>query len=187
MMTFSQTAIPGLLIIEPAVFADHRGYFFESYNRQVFQQAGIDIPFVQDNQSFSTYGVIRGLHYQLEPYSQAKLVRVLSGSIYDVVVDLRKGSPAFGHTFAIELTAENRKQLFVPAGFAHGFSVLSQSAVVFYKCDKFYNKEAESGILYNDPELAINWQIPPEKRIVSEKDLGLPLFSQHQNNFIYQP
>lgn len=184
-MTFAPTDFPGLLIIEPDVFSDHRGCFFESYNRMHFQQAGLDITFVQDNQSTSQYGVIRGLHFQLPPYSQAKLIRVLSGRIYDVVVDLRKGSPTFGQTYSIELSADNRKQLFVPAGFAHGFSVLSNWADVFYKCDNYYNKEAEAGILYSDLSLKINWQIPDEKIIVSEKDLRLPLFAALQSPFIY--
>jgi len=184
-MTFIKTNLPGLLIFEPKVFEDSRGYFFESYNQQIFQQEGININFVQDNQSLSRYGVIRGLHYQLNPHSQTKLIRVLSGSIYDVVVDLRKGSPVFGKQFAIELSAQNRKQLFIPSGFAHGFSVLSDQAEVHYKCDNFYNKESETGILYNDSELKIDWQIPQEKIIVSGKDLQLSSFSAHKNNFTY--
>lgn len=184
-MTFIETTIPGVLVFEPRVFEDSRGYFFESYNQLVFQQAGIHVNFIQDNQSSSQYGVVRGLHYQLNPFSQTKLIRVLLGSIYDVVVDIRKGSPTFGKQFAIELSADNRKQLFIPAGLAHGFSVLSSKAEVYYKCDNFYNKESEAGILYNDPELKINWQIPSDKIIVSEKDKSLPLFSAHQNNFTY--
>lgn len=184
-MTFIETTIPGVLVFEPRVFEDSRGYFFESYNQLVFQQAGIHVNFIQDNQSSSQYGVVRGLHYQLNPFSQTKLIRVLFGSIYDVVVDIRKGSPTFGKQFAIELSADNRKQLFIPAGLAHGFSVLSSKAEVYYKCDNFYNKESEAGILYNDPELKINWQIPSDKIIVSEKDKSLPLFSAHQNNFTY--
>src|SRR5574339_312651 len=149
-MPFIPTPIPGLLIFEPKVFEDNRGYFFESFNLQIYQAEGIDINFVQDNQSSSQYGVIRGLHYQLNPYAQAKLIRVLVGRILDVAVDIRKGSPTLGKSFSIELSAENKKQLFVPAVFAHGFSVLSEHAEVFYKCDSFYNKESEGGILYND-------------------------------------
>ena len=184
-MAFIKTSLPGLLIFEPKTFEDSRGYFFESYNQQVFQQEGININFVQDNQSLSKYGVVRGLHYQLNPHSQTKLIRVLSGSIYDVVVDLRKGSPTFGKQFSIELSAQNRKQLFIPRGFAHGFSVLSNQAEVYYKCDDFYNKDLETGILYNDAELKIDWQIPEEKIIVSGKDLQLLPFSAHKNNFTY--
>ncbi len=184
-MAFIKTNLPRLLIFEPTVFEDSRGYFFESYNQQVFLEESININFVQDNQSSSKYGVVRGLHYQLNPHSQAKLIRVLSGNIYDVVVDLRKGSPSFGKQFAIELSAQNKKQLFIPSGFAHGFSVLSDQAEVYYKCDVFYNKESETGILYNDSELKIDWKIPKDKIIVSEKDLQLLPFSAHKNNFTY--
>ncbi|HJS53966.1 MAG TPA: dTDP-4-dehydrorhamnose 3,5-epimerase, partial [Chitinophagaceae bacterium] len=134
-MPFTQTSIPGLLIFDPKVFEDSRGYFYESYNQEVFRAAGINIDFVQDNQSSSQYGVIRGLHYQLNPYAQVKLIRVLSGRVLDVAVDIRRGSPGFGESFSIELSAENKKQLFIPAGFAHGFSVLSEQAEVLYKCD----------------------------------------------------
>lgn len=184
-MAFIKTSLPGLLIFEPTVFEDNRGYFFESFNQKIFQQAGIDINFVQDNQSYSKYGVIRGLHYQLQPHAQAKLICVLYGKILDVVVDIRKGSPTFGKQFFIELSAENRKQLFIPKGFAHGFSVLSEKAEVFYKCDDFYNKDCEAGILYNDAELKIDWGIPEDKRIISEKDLQLPSFSEHKNTFTF--
>ena len=141
---------------------------------------------MQDNPSRSTYGVIRGLHYQLEPYAQAKLVRVLEGTILDVAVDIRKGSPTFGRHFSIELTGENKKQLLIPAGFAHGFSVLSENAVVLYKCDAFYNKASEGGIIFNDPELNIDWKIDNAKAIVSEKDLSLPVFSKCVNNFEFK-
>lgn len=185
-MPFFTTDIPGLLIFEPKVFEDERGYFFESYNEQVFAAEGIDTRFVQDNQSSSAYGVIRGLHYQLAPYAQTKLVRVLSGSILDVVVDIRKGSPAYGKIFTIELSGANKKQLFIPKGFAHGFSVLSEQAEVMYKCDAFYNKESEAGILYNDAQLAIDWQVPEAAAIVSGKDLQLPSFSDCQNNFVFE-
>ncbi len=184
-MPFMQTPISNLLVFEPKIHEDSRGYFFESFNLQTFRAEGIDINFVQDNQSSSKYGVIRGLHYQLNPSAQVKLIRVLSGRILDVVVDIRKGSPTFGKSFSVELTAENKKQLFVPAGLAHGFSVLSEEAEVLYKCDSFYNKDSEAGILYNDPSLNIDWKIPAEKEIVSEKDKGLPLFAECRNNFIW--
>lgn len=182
-MPFISTEIPGLLIFDPKVFEDSRGYFFESYNAQTFQKEGIDLNFVQDNQSSSSYGVIRGLHYQLHPHAQSKLVRVLEGSILDVAVDLRKGSPTFGKHVALELSAENKKQLLVPVGFAHGFSVQSPKAVVLYKCDAFYNRESEAGIRYNDPSLNINWKIPSGKEIISSKDAELPDFSGCRNNF----
>ena len=166
-MKFIATELPGLLIFEPNVFADSRGYFFESYNEKIFQQQDIAIRFVQDNQSSSSYGVIRGLHYQLNPNAQSKLIRVLSGRILDVAVDIRKGSPTYSHHFDIELSAENKKQLLVPKGFAHGFSVLSERAEVLYKCDEFYNKNSEAGIRFDDPALNIDWQIPLEKAIIS--------------------
>lgn len=185
-MPFIQTPIPGLLVFEPKVFEDSRGYFFESFNLQTFQANGIDINFVQDNQSLSQYGVIRGLHYQLQPYAQTKLIRVLSGSILDVAVDIRRGSPAFGESFSIELSAENKKQLFIPPGFAHGFSVLSLQAEVFYKCDVFYNRESEGGILYNDPALDLDWKIPAGRQIISDKDKLNPLLADCKNNFEYQ-
>ncbi|HET6769946.1 MAG TPA: dTDP-4-dehydrorhamnose 3,5-epimerase [Chitinophagaceae bacterium] len=184
-MPFIQTTIPNLLVFEPKVFEDSRGYFFESFNLQTFNTAGIGVNFVQDNQSSSQYGVIRGLHYQLKPYAQVKLIRVLTGSILDIAVDIRIGSPTFGEFFSIELSAENKKQLFIPAGFAHGFSVLSKQAEVFYKCDSFYRKESEAGILYNDPSLNIDWKIPKDKEIISEKDSNLPRFTECKNNFSY--
>ena len=182
-MPFHTTDIPDLLIFEPKVFEDSRGYFFEAYNQEIFRQVGVTRQFVQDNQSKSSYGVIRGLHYQLHPHAQYKLVRVLEGNILDVAVDLRKGSPTFGNYFSIELSAENKKQLLIPAGFAHGFSVLSEKAIVFYKCDALYNKESEGGIRYNDPSLNINWKIPSGKEMVSDKDLQQPLFENCRNNF----
>jgi dTDP-4-dehydrorhamnose 3,5-epimerase len=182
-MPFLRTDISDLLVFEPKVFEDSRGYFYEAYNEQTFKEAGIELQFVQDNQSKSSYGVIRGLHYQMNPKAQAKLVRVLDGNILDIALDIRKGSPTFGRHFSLELSAENKKQLFLPAGFAHGFSVLSETAVVLYKCDAFYNKETEGGIKYNDPELGIDWLIPPGKEIVSGKDLGLPSFADCSNNF----
>jgi dTDP-4-dehydrorhamnose 3,5-epimerase len=184
-MTFLETDFPGLLIAEPTVFKDSRGYFFESYNEHTFAAAGIDTRFVQDNQSSSCFGVIRGLHYQLNPYAQTKLVRVLSGTILDVVVDLRKGSPAYGKSFALELSAQNNRQLLIPKGFAHGFSVLSETAEVLYKCDAFYNKDSEAGIYFNDPELHIDWQIPLTGAVISQKDMDLPVFNNCKNNFVF--
>lgn len=175
-MQFETTGIQGLIIITPKVFGDNRGAFYEAYNQKVFSQNGIDIKFVQDNQSVSSYGVIRGLHFQNPPFAQKKLVRVVVGRILDVAVDIRQGSPTYGKYFCIELSAENRKQLLIPHGFAHGFSVLSETAEVIYKCDNFYNKESEGGIIYNDPLLNIDWQIPAGKEIVSEKDLMLRAF-----------
>jgi len=182
-MPFQTTPLAGLLVFEPNVFEDSRGYFFEAYNEQVFAEAGIHMQFVQDNQSRSGYGVIRGLHYQLNPYAQTKLVRVLQGSILDVAVDIRKNSPTFGQHFSIELTATNHRQLFIPAGFAHGFSVLSPTAVVLYKCDAFYNRESEGGILFSDASLGIDWKIPVNEAIVSDKDRQLPSFADCKNNF----
>lgn len=182
-MPFHTTDISGLLIFEPKVIEDSRGYFFEAYNEKVFHDEGINLRFVQDNQSKSSYGVIRGLHYQLHPHAQYKLVRTLEGTILDVAVDIRKGSPTFGKHFSIELSAENKKQLLIPSGFAHGFSVLSEMAIVFYKCNALYNRESEAGILYNDSSLNINWKIPAGKEIVSEKDLQQSLFENCRNNF----
>ncbi len=184
-MPFLTTEIPDLLIFEPKVFADSRGYFFESYNEKIFEQQGVNIRFVQDNQSSSSYGVIRGLHYQLNPYAQTKLIRVLSGKILDVAVDMRKGSPTFGQHFDIELSAENKKQLLIPKGFAHGFSVLSETAEVLYKCDEFYNKNSEGGIRFDDPALNIDWQVAADKAIVSEKDQQLSNFADCKTNFVF--
>jgi dTDP-4-dehydrorhamnose 3,5-epimerase len=185
-MPFTATPIQGLVIYEPMVFEDSRGFFFESFNEKIFAREGVTRPFVQDNQSRSAYGVIRGLHYQLSPYAQSKLVRVLSGKILDVAVDIRKGSPTYGRYFAVELSAENKKQLYIPHGFAHGFSVLSDTADVLYKCDAFYNKESEGGIRYNDPILQIDWKIPAGREVVSEKDIQNPLFVDSKNNFILE-
>lgn len=184
-MPFTKTEFPGLVIFEPAIFGDSRGYFFESYNENLFAAAGIHIKFVQDNQARSSYGVVRGLHYQQNPHAQTKLIRVLQGRILDVVVDIRKGSPTYGKALAIELSGENKKQLFIPKGFAHGYSVLSETAEVFYKCDAFYNKSAEGGILYNDSALGIDWQIPADKIITSEKDTGYPLLKDCVHNFTF--
>lgn len=185
-MPFEKTIFPGLLVFEPRVFEDSRGYFFESYNENTFQDAGISVKWVQDNQSSSVKGVIRGLHYQLPPHAQTKLVRVLRGKILDVVVDIRKGSPTYGQHFSIVLSAKNKKQLLIPKGFAHGFSVLSKKAEVMYKCDAFYNKESEAGILYNDPALHIDWRVDDTTALVSEKDIILPLFADCRNGFVFE-
>ncbi|RYY54254.1 MAG: dTDP-4-dehydrorhamnose 3,5-epimerase [Chitinophagaceae bacterium] len=185
-MPFSITDLPGLLVYEPRVFGDNRGYFFESYNEQVFAQQGVHTRFVQDNQSHSTYGVIRGLHYQLNPNAQAKLIRVLSGRILDVVVDIRKGSRTFGRHFAVELSSDNKKQLFIPRGFAHGFSVLSDIADISYKCDNFYSKESEAGLRFDDPALGIDWQVPHDPAKVSGKDLELPGIEDCVTNFVFE-
>jgi dTDP-4-dehydrorhamnose 3,5-epimerase len=174
-MPIVKTEFPGLVVFEPVVFGDARGYFFESYNENVFKAEGLDYRWVQDNQSSSVYGVIRGLHFQKGAFAQTKLVRCLSGAILDVVVDLRRNSPTFKKVFEIELTSENKKSLLVPKGFAHGFSVLSESAEVFYKCDSFFNKESEGGLLYNDPAMNINWRIEKGKEIVSDKDQVHPV------------
>ena len=169
--------IDGCHLIEPQVFEDERGYFFESFNKARFrQQTGHSGEFVQDNQSYSVYGVIRGLHFQTGAKAQAKLVRVIEGRIWDVFVDLRKESPTYGQWTGVELSADNRQQLFLPAGFAHGFSVLSPGALVAYKCDAYYDAAAEGGIKYNDPDLAIDWKVPAAQQLVSAKDQLLPNF-----------
>lgn len=168
------TALEGVLILEPAVFGDERGYFFESYNRQAFKHAGIDAVFVQDNQSLSRKGVMRGLHFQTGEHAQAKLVRAMSGSVLDVTVDLRAGSPTYGQHVAVELSGENRRQMFIPRGFAHGFVVLSDEAVFSYKCDNFYNKAAEGGLRFNDPALGIDWRFKAEDMLVNERDAHFP-------------
>ena len=184
-MPFIKTDIPDLIIVEPVVHGDHRGYFFESYNENFFNEGGITMHFVQDNQASSVYGVVRGLHFQHDPHAQTKLIRALSGTILDVVVDVRKGSPTFGKSFSIELSAENKRQLLVPKGFAHGYSVLSETAEVLYKCDAFYNKAAEGGICFNDPELNIDWKIPADKIIAAERDATLPRLSDGKFEFIF--
>lgn len=166
--------IEGLLILQPKVFSDERGYFFESYQMQKFADFGINRPFVQDNQSASSYGVIRGLHFQKGKYAQAKLVRVLAGAVYDVAVDLRLDSPTFGQWFGIELSAENKTMFYIPRGFAHGFAALADNTVFFYKCDNYYYPEADAGLLYNDADLNIPWPIPQHQRIISPKDQNLP-------------
>lgn len=184
-MPFIKTIFTGLMIYEPVVYKDSRGYFFESYNNKTFSGENVEISFIQDNQASSVFGVIRGLHYQADPYAQAKLIRVLSGSILDVAVDIRQGSPTYGKAFSIELSAENKKQLLIPRGFAHGYSVLSQTAEVFYKCDQYYYKESEGGIAYNDTALNIDWKIPEGKAIISEKDNNHPPFEKDKNYFSF--
>lgn len=185
-MKVISTHISDVKIIEPAVFEDARGYFYESYNQQQFAAAGISTQFVQDNQSRSAKGVLRGLHYQVDPMAQAKLVRVLEGVVMDVAVDIRKGSPTYGKHVAIELSASNRKQLFIPRGFAHGFAVLSEVATFFYKCDNFYAKQHEQGIRFDDPLLAIDWGMDPSSAILSDKDRALPSLEAAIHNFEYQ-
>ena len=182
-MEIIETPIKDLFIIKPRVFADARGFFFESYNETNYKADGIDIHFCQDNQSKSSYGVIRGLHYQLNPQSQSKLVSVVQGSVWDVAVDLRKGSSTFGQWYGVELTEENHLQFLVPQGFAHGFSVLSETAVFTYKCDDFYSPTLERGIMYNDPALAIDWKISADKAIISEKDTKHPFLKDAELNF----
>ncbi len=182
-MKMVTTPFEGLIIIEPAVFGDGRGYFFESYQAGRYAEYGIDALFVQDNESMSNYGVVRGLHYQEPPFAQSKLVRVIVGSVYDVALDLRNGSPTFGQWFGIELSAENKRQLFIPKGFAHGFSVTSDRAVFSYKCDEIYRKEAERSINFSDPSLAIDWMVFSEQLSASPKDCEAPLFDRHHIYF----
>jgi len=177
-MNIEQTSIEGLVILTPKIFEDSRGFFFFFYNQAEFNKNGIEYPFIQDNQSFSKRGVIRGLHLQINPFAQAKLVRVLEGEILDVVVDLRKNSPTYGQHLSVVLSSINNKQLMVPHGFAHGFSVLSETASVLYKVDQMYHKESERGIRFDDPTLAIDWQVNPDEVIVSDKDLILPSFKE---------
>lgn len=182
-MNIETTNIQDLLIINPAVFEDGRGYFFEAYNQNTLSSLDVTINFVQDNQSFSKRGTLRGLHYQNPPFAQTKLVRVLQGEIIDVAVDIRKQSPTYGQHFAIRLSAENKKQLLIPHGFAHGFSVISETAVVLYKCDQFYNKASEGGIRFDDPSLNIDWGMDLKDAIVSDKDLILPWIAGCNSEF----
>lgn len=183
-MNIIKTEIEGPLIVEPRVFGDARGYFFESYSSRDFASAtGLDITFVQDNESRSCYGVVRGLHFQLPPYAQAKLVRVVEGSVLDVAVDIRRGSATYGRHIAVELSAENKRQFFIPKGFAHGFAVLSETAVFQYKCDEYYHPEAEGAIAWDDSTLGIDWRIPGDKVILSDKDRRHPLFNQFSSPF----
>ena len=186
MISIKETSIPGVFVIEPKVFGDHRGYFTESWSQRDFDAAvGRHIHFVQDNESKSRYGVVRGLHFQKGAFAQSKLVRVVSGRVLDVVVDIRKGSPWFGQHVACELTGENHRQFFVPRGFAHGFAVLSEEAVFQYKCDAYYNPSEEAAIAWNDPALGIDWGVPASDIILSEKDMHHPLLSQSDDLFDY--
>jgi dTDP-4-dehydrorhamnose 3,5-epimerase len=182
-MEIKETGIKDLKIIKPRIFEDSRGYFFESYNEGVLREHGMDYRFVQDNQSRSGYGVIRGLHYQLNPRAQTKLIRVLMGKIWDVAVDLRKNSPTYLEWRGVELSAENHLQFLVPKGFAHGFSVLSEATVVFYKCDELYSPDFEAGIRLDDPEIGIDWKIPPDERILSKRDMIMPGLNDAKMNF----
>lgn len=176
-MKVEEIDLKGCFLITPTVFKDNRGYFYESFNKNKFnEKLNSQVQFVQDNQSVSLRGVLRGLHYQLGEFSQAKLVRVISGKILDVIVDLRKKSKTYGAHFSIELSADNQIQLFIPRGFAHGFLVLEDNTIFSYKCDNYYKKESEAGIIYNDPDLNIDWRIPEHKIILSDKDLALPFF-----------
>jgi dTDP-4-dehydrorhamnose 3,5-epimerase len=180
-MNVKETQLKGCFILEPQVFKDKRGYFVETYNQAIFnKELSLDINFVQDNESQSSKGVLRGLHYQLGEYAQAKLVRVIKGRVLDVVVDLRPNSPTFGKHVSVELSEQNKKQIFVPRGFGHGFLVLEDETIFSYKCDNFYNKKSEAGIIYNDENLAIDWQFPEQDLIVSEKDLLLPQLKHAQ-------
>ena len=183
-MNIIKTDIEGVLIVEPRVFGDARGYFFESFNARDFrQQTGMDIQFVQDNESRSSRGVVRGLHFQMPPYAQAKLVRVVEGCVLDVAVDIRAGSPTYGHHVSVELSADNKRQFFLPKGFAHGFAVLSETAVFQYKCDEYYHPEAEGAIAWNDPTLAIDWHIEKGHALLSDKDSRHPLFKDFKTPF----
>ena len=174
-MNIIKTEIPDVVIIEPRVFGDHRGYFFESFSEKDFAENVREVKFVQDNESKSCYGVLRGLHFQKPPHAQAKLVRVVKGRVLDVAVDVRKGSPTFGKHVAVELTEDNHRQLFIPRGFAHGFAVLSEDVVFQYKCDNYYAPQSEGSVLWNDPEIGIDWGIPEGDVILSEKDAKSPL------------
>lgn len=173
-MNVIKTDIDGLVIIEPRVFGDSRGYFFESFSERDFKRKVADVDFVQDNESKSSYGVVRGLHFQRPPYAQAKLVRVVKGKVLDVAVDLRKGSPTFGHHVAVELSEDNHRQMFIPRGFAHGFSVLSDEVIFQYKCDNFYAPQSEGAVAWDDPDLGIDWGIPADKALLSDKDRKHP-------------
>ena len=185
-MEVIKTAIEDILIIEPRVFGDARGYFFESFNAKEFaEKTEIQVVFVQDNESLSHYGVLRGLHYQQPPFAQSKLVRVVKGSVLDVAVDIRKGSPTYGQHVAVELSAENHRQFYMPKGIAHGFSVLSDEVIFQYKCDDFYAPQSEGAIAWDDPDLAIDWQLPVDKIILSEKDRHHPYLRDIVSHFNY--
>ena len=184
-MNVIQTHIDGVVIIEPKVFGDNRGYFFESYNDREFKEkTGYDIVFVQDNESKSKYGVVRGLHFQMPPYAQSKLVRVVKGAALDVAVDIRKGSPTYGQHVSVEITEENHRQVFIPKGFAHGFSVLSEEAIFQYRCDAFYNPQSEGALAWDDPDLNIDWKVPSDQVLLSEKDLHHTQFKNFETPFV---
>ena len=182
-MELIKTNIKGVVIIEPRIFKDDRGYFFESFSQREFEEKVCKTTFVQDNESKSSYGVLRGLHFQKPPFAQSKLVRVIKGAVLDVAVDIRKGSPTFGQYVSVELTGENHRQFFIPRGFAHGFSVLSEEVIFQYKCDNFYSPQSEGAIAWNDPDLNIDWRIPAEKVVLSEKDSKHPRLKDWQNVF----
>ena len=184
-MEIIKTGIEGLLILEPRIFQDARGYFFESFSQREFEEKVGPVHFVQDNESMSSYGVMRGLHFQRPPYTQSKLVRCVSGAVLDVAVDIRQGSPTYGQHVAVELTAENHRQFFIPKGFAHGFAVLSETAVFQYKCDEFYHPEADAGISILDESLGIDWRIPMDKAILSDKDTRHGMLADFQSPFTY--
>lgn len=184
-MEIIKTGIEGLLILEPRIFQDARGYFFESFSQREFEEKVGPVHFVQDNESMSTYGVMRGLHFQRPPYTQSKLVRCVKGAVLDVAVDIRQGSPTYGQHVAVELTAENHRQFFIPKGFAHGFAVLSETAVFQYKCDEFYHPEADAGISILDDSLGIDWRIPMDKAILSDKDTRHGMLADFQSPFTY--
>ena len=185
MMNIIRTDIPDVVIIEPRVFGDNRGYFFESFSERDFAAAVREVKFVQDNESLSCYGVVRGLHFQKPPHAQSKLVRVVKGRVLDVAVDIRKGSPTFGRHVAVELSEENRRQMFIPRGFAHGFAVLSEEAVFQYKCDDYYAPASEGAIAWDDPDLGIDWRIPADKVVLSPKDMNHPLLKDSAGLFDY--
>ena len=184
-MNVIKTDIDGVVIIEPRVFGDHRGYFFESFSERDFNAQVREVKFVQDNESKSCYGVLRGLHFQKPPHAQSKLVRVVKGRVLDVAVDIRKGSPTFGKYVAVELTEDNHRQLFVPRGFAHGFSVLSDEVIFQYKCDNLYAPESEGAIAWNDPDIGIDWQLPTEDVLLSAKDSAHPMLKDATDLFDY--
>lgn len=185
-MEVIKTSIEGVVIIEPRIFTDARGYFFESFSQREFDEKVRATRFVQDNESKSSYGVLRGLHFQKPPYAQSKLVRVIKGAVLDVAVDIRKGSPTYGCHVAVELTAENHRQLFIPRGFAHGFSVLSEEVIFQYKCDNFYAPQSEGALAWNDADLAIDWRLPSESVLLSEKDRCHPQLSELVSPFDYE-
>lgn len=179
-MDFFKAPIEGLWVLTPKVFTDNRGYFYESYNKRTLEEAGLKVDFVQDNESFSSQNTLRGLHFQKPPFAQAKLVRVLEGTVWDVAVDLRRESPTFGQWFGVELSADNKKQFFIPHGFAHGFSVLTPTAKFAYKCDNFYHKPSEGAIRFDDPDIQVDWKIDITKAVLSEKDLQNASFASYR-------